>query len=154
MMIRPKQTYGYRRVRLWIMREDGLLINHKAVLRLMRKYGLLAQIRRLRPFYQRRQQMLRYENRLNRDFTADNPNQKWITDISYIHTKVSVLYLSCIKDLYDNFIVAYDMRTAHIRAAGRIRHPVGGRHPGRTGGFAWAGHPVDVERRNERASGP
>ena len=106
-----KSTYGYRRVRLWLLRKHGLLINAKAVLRLMRKYGLLAQIRRPRPLYQRQQGMLRYENKLNRNFTAERPNQKWVTDISYIHTNTGVLYLSCIKDLYDNFVVAYDMGT-------------------------------------------
>lgn len=111
-----KQTYGYRRVRLWLLRETGLIINNKAVLRLMRKYALLAQIRRPRPLYQRQQRMMVYENKLNRDFHASKPNQKWVTDISYIHTKEGVLYLSAIKDLYDNFIVAYDMGTAQDNA--------------------------------------
>ena len=37
---------------------------------------------------------------------ADSPNSKWVTDISYIHTKQGVLYLSMIRDLYDNSIVA------------------------------------------------
>ena len=53
------------------------------------------------------QQMHKYENLLNRDFHADAPNQKWVTDISYIHTDEGVIYLSMIRDLYDNSIVAY-----------------------------------------------
>ena len=101
-------TYGYRRVKLWLLRETGLIINHKAVLRMMNKYNLLAQIRRPRPYYQKHDQFKRYENKLKRDFKAIKPNQKWVTDISYIHTKEGVLYLSMIKDLYDNFIVSYD----------------------------------------------
>ena len=84
-------TYGYRRVRLWLLYEAGLVISHKAVLRLMRKYSFLAQIRRPRQFQI-------YENKLERNFRADRPNQKWVTDISYIHTKQGVLYLSIIKD--------------------------------------------------------
>lgn len=111
-----RQTYGYRRVKLWLLREYGLHVNHKAVLRLMRKYGLLAVIRRPRPLYQRQKQFQVYENRLNRNFAAQRPNQKWVTDISYIQTKQGILYLSCIKDLYDNFIVAYDMATAQDSA--------------------------------------
>jgi len=103
-----RQTYGYRRVRHWLLRETGLVINSKAVLRLMRKYSLLAEIRRSRPLYLRQQRIKTYENKLNRDFNSDAPNKKWATDISYIHTKEGVLYLSAIKDLYDNFIVAYD----------------------------------------------
>lgn len=111
-----RQTYGYRRVKLWLLREKGLIINQKAVLRLMRKYNLLAQIRRPRPFYQRQQRLMVYENKLNRSFHADAPNQKWVTDISYIHTREGVVYLSAIKDIYDNFIVAYDMGTAQDNA--------------------------------------
>ena len=43
--------------------------------------------------------------RMNRDFHASKPNSKWVTDISYIHTRQGVLYLSMIRDLYDNSIV-------------------------------------------------
>ena len=49
----------------------------------------------------------RYENLLNQQFQADKANTKWVTDISYIHTKQGVLYLSMIRDLYDRRIVAY-----------------------------------------------
>ena len=111
-----KQTYGYRRVKLWLLRETGLIINHKAVLRIMNKYNLLAEIRRPRPLYQRQNHFKRYENRLNRNFEAAKPNQKWVTDISYIHTKEGTLYLSMIKDLYDNFIVSYDTATVQDNA--------------------------------------
>lgn len=111
-----KSTYGYRRVRIWLLRETGLVINHKAVLRIMRKYNLLSEIRRPRPLYQRRQQFKVYSDKLKRDFTADKPNQKWVTDISYIHTKQGVLYLAMIKDLFDNFIVAYDMASVQDNA--------------------------------------
>lgn len=44
---------------------------------------------------------------MNRQFQSDRPNSKWVTDISCIHTKQGVLYLSMIRDLYDNSIVAY-----------------------------------------------
>jgi len=113
---KTRQTYGYRRVRIWLLRETGLLVNKKAILRIMRKYNLLALIRRPRPLYQRQQQMLVYENRFLRNFFADKPNQKWVTDISYLHTKQGVLYLSMIKDLYDNYIVAYDTGTVQDNA--------------------------------------
>ena len=48
---------------------------------------------------------------LNRDFKAERPNQKWVTDISYIKTNQGTLYLSVIRDLYDNSIVAYKTGT-------------------------------------------
>ena len=47
----------------------------------------------------------------NRDFHAERPNQKWVTDISYIKPGQGVLYLSVIRDLYDNSIVAYKTGT-------------------------------------------
>lgn len=77
----------------------------------MKKYDLLAEIRRPRKWVQMGQQVHKYENLLNRDFQADQPNRKWVTDISYIHTGEGVLYLSMIRDLYDNSIVAYKTAT-------------------------------------------
>ena len=53
----------------------------------------------------------RYPNLLDRNFAADRPNQKWVTDISYIRTGQGFLYLSVIRDLYDNSIVAYKTGT-------------------------------------------
>ena len=101
-----RQTYGYRRMWLWL-ENQGIHHNPKTVLRVMKKYGALAAIRRRRKWVQMGQQVHKYENLLNRDFHADRPNAKWVTDISYIHTSQGVLYLSMIRDLYDNSIVAY-----------------------------------------------
>lgn len=102
-------TYGYRRVKQWLLRKEGLVVNSKAILRIMRKCNLLSEIRKPRPLYQRQNAFKIYENKLRRNFKAEQPNEKWVTDISYIKTPQGVLYLSAIKDLYDNFIVAYDM---------------------------------------------
>lgn len=104
------RTYGYRRIWLWMERQ-GIHRNPKTVLRVMKKYGLLSEIRRRKRWTQMGQQVHKYENLLNRDFHADRPNSKWVTDISYIHTKQGVLYLSMIRDLYDNSIVAYKTGT-------------------------------------------
>lgn len=57
------------------------------------------------------QQIHKYKNLLNRNFHAEAPNRKWVTDISYIQTKQGVLYLSMIRELYDNSIVAYKTGT-------------------------------------------
>ena len=102
-----RKTYGYRRVHIWLKREKGISLNPKTVLRVMHKYGLQSEIRRRRKYKFMGQQLHRYANHLNRDFHADRPNQKWVTDISYIHTNQGVLYLSMIRDLFDNSVVAY-----------------------------------------------
>ena len=100
------KTYGYRRVCIWLKRR-AIYKDPKTVLRVMKKYGLLSEIRRRRKWVNLGQQVHKYENLLNRQFQADRPNATWVTDISYIHTKEGVLYLSMIRDLYDNSIVAY-----------------------------------------------
>ena len=105
------KTYGYRRVQIWLERKKSLHFNPKTVLRIMNKYGLLSEIRRRKKYRQMGQQLHKYENLLNRNFVADRPNQKWVTDISYIHTAQGVLYLSMIRDLFDNSIVAYKTGT-------------------------------------------
>ena len=115
-MIRQQQckcfyTYGYRRMWQWLKRNEGIYHNPKTILRVMQKYGLLAEIRRRRKWQQMGQQVHKYENLLNRDFHAEEPNRKWMTDISYIKTKQGVLYLSMIRDLYDNSIVSYKTAT-------------------------------------------
>ena len=107
---RTDNTYGYRRV--WKRLKDrNIKRNPKTVLRVMKKYGLLSEIRRRRKWVNLGQQAHKYKNHLNRQFWADSPNSKWVSDISYIHTKEGVLYLSMIRDLYDNSIVAYKTAT-------------------------------------------
>ena len=101
------RTYGYRRVHIWLERQ-GIYRNPKTILRVMQKYNLLSVVRR-KKFHDCSQYLHRYPNILNREFTAERPNQKWVTDISYIKTAQGFLYLSIIRDLYDNSIVAYKM---------------------------------------------
>ena len=101
-----KKTYGYRRMKLWLDSE-GVTKNPKTILRIMHKYDLLSEIRRRRKWQRMGEDKHRYDNWLNREFNAEHPNQKWVTDISYIQTKEGILYLSMIRDLYDRSIVAY-----------------------------------------------
>ena len=107
---RSFRTYGYRRMWLWL-KSQKIFCNPKTVLRIMKKYDLLSEVRRHRKWKQMGQQVHKYKNLLNREFHADQLNHKWVTDISYIHTNQGVLYLSIIRDLYDNSIVAYKTGT-------------------------------------------
>jgi transposase InsO family protein len=103
------KSYGYRRITIQLQDQQGLRINHKAVLRLMRKLGIRSVARKLVPY--RKVEELgtyhRYPNILKRDFTASAPNQKWVTDITYIRTQKGWSFLSIIKDLFDGFIVGH-----------------------------------------------
>ena len=103
------RTYGYRRVHIWLERQ-GIYRNPKTVLRVMQKYNLLSEVRR-KKYHNYTNGIYVYKNHLARDFHADRPNQKWVTDISYIKTGQGFIYLSIIRDLYDNSIVAYKTGT-------------------------------------------
>lgn len=103
------KTYGYRRVHIWLERQ-GIHHNPKTILRVMQKYHLLSVVRR-RKYRHYGEYLHRYANLLNRDFSARKPNQKWVTDISYIKTSQGILYLSIIRDLFDNSIVSYKTGT-------------------------------------------
>ena len=107
--LETKRTYGYRRVCDWLERKN-VHHNPKTVLRVMQKYNLLSVVRR-KKYRNYSKALHKYPNLLNRYFHADKPNQKWVTDISYIHTSQGVLYLSIIRDLYDNSIVSYKTGT-------------------------------------------
>jgi putative transposase len=104
-----KGIYGYRRVKVWLQRKYKLDINHKRVQRLMREMGIRSVIRKKRPYYGKKEPYVISDNHLNRDFHASKPNEKWGTDITYLIFNEQKLYLSAIKDLYNNEIVAYHM---------------------------------------------
>ena len=109
------KIYGYRRITLWLKQKHALVINPKAVLRLMNKLNIRSRARK-RKMYKNLEEIgiyHRYPNVLNRDFVATRPNQKWVTDnalrpfrVTYVMTQEGWAYLSVIKDLYDGFIVA------------------------------------------------
>ena len=80
------QTYGYRRMHLWL-KSQGIYLNQKTALKIMKKYGILSEIRRKRNWQNLGQQTHRYKNLINRQFFTDKPNSKWVTDISYILTQ-------------------------------------------------------------------
>ena len=136
-------TYGYRRVHIWLERQ-GIHKNPKTVLRVMQKYNLLSEVRR-KKYHNYTNGIYKYPNHLARDFRADRPNEKWVTDISYIRTGQGFLYLSIIRDLYDNSIVAYKTGTEQninlvlstIRAAKRKEKVTGSLHLHSDQGFQY-----------------
>jgi len=104
-------TVGYRRIQDELYRQYELVVNHKKVLRLMREMGIQAIIRRKYVHRTSRQAATEdgriADNLLQRDFTADAPNQKWVTDVTQFRVYDDRIYLSAIKDLWNNEIVAY-----------------------------------------------
>ncbi|MDR5588049.1 IS3 family transposase [Clostridium sp. 5N-1] len=100
--------YGYRRMTMNLNRKLGQNFNHKRIYRLMKLAGLQSVIRRKKKRYMKLDPQQVAENLLNRKFTADKPNQKWLTDVTeFKYGNSEKAYLSAILDLNDNSIVAY-----------------------------------------------
>jgi putative transposase len=103
------ETYGSPRI-YHVMRKRGLMCSKNRVARQMRKAGLRAkQTRRYRSTTKRNKADRAAPNRLKRDFSATEPNQKWVADITYIATQEGWLYLAAILDLFSRRIVGWAM---------------------------------------------
>ncbi len=103
-----KGRYGYRRVTLQL-RNEGLRINHKTVERLMIELGLKCQIRKKRYRSYKGTVGKIAPNILNRDFKADRPYQKLVTDVSQISIGTHKSFLSPILDLFNGEVLCYDI---------------------------------------------
>jgi putative transposase len=100
--------YGYRRMTMNLVRSLSKPINHKRVYRLMKITKIQSVIRRKRKKYKPSTPQHVAENVLNRNFIADRPNEKWLTDVTEMKYGVSQkAYLSAILDLHDGSIVSY-----------------------------------------------
>ncbi|SDW57552.1 HTH-like domain-containing protein [Marininema mesophilum] len=105
-----KGIYGYRRMRIHFLRKYNWRINHKRVYRLMKQLELQAVIRRKRPYiYSATYGKKRLPNRLERQFQAERPHQKWVTDVTYISVLGRRMYLSVMLDLFNNEVVSYHL---------------------------------------------
>lgn len=102
-----KGLYGYRRVALSIRRQ-GTLVNKKVVERLMAGLGLQSVVRRKKYRSYRGTFGKIAMNLLERNFIAQRPNQKWVTDVTEFKVAQQKFYLSPVMDLYNGEIVAYE----------------------------------------------
>ena len=102
---------GYRQMTITINRTYDVNYNKKRIYRLMQMLHLKSVCRKKKYNYIKSTPEVTAENVLNREFYADAPNEKWLTDVTefkyYVGTEVKKLYLSAILDIYDRRIVAY-----------------------------------------------
>ncbi len=105
-----KGRYGYRRITLEL-RNQGFLINHKTVQRLMKELGLksLVRMKKYRSYKGKIGKIV--PNILKRDFGATKPNEKWVTDVTEFHLFGEKLYLSPVLDLFNGEIIAYNIQS-------------------------------------------
>ncbi|MEK4627268.1 IS3 family transposase [Solibacillus sp. FSL R7-0682] len=110
-----KGKIGYRGFYMELVDQLGKPMNHKKILRLMRKFNLYAKVRRANPYRlieKANEAHRQIPNYLNRAFKQDEPGKVFLTDITYLQYKGGrTAYLSCVKDVATREIVAYKLAT-------------------------------------------
>lgn len=102
-----KGRYGHRRIHGRLLAK-GWKVAKKTVLKLMGRLGLVCRVRRKKPYSSYRgQRGTVAANLLERDFTAREPNQKWVTDVTEFQVAGCKVYLSPVMDLFDRQVIAY-----------------------------------------------
>jgi len=132
---KSRKTYGSPRVHV-ALRRRGVRCGRKRVARLMRLHGMVALKRcRYHPHTTQRQAgAVPAPNRLNQNFSASAPNQKWVSDFTYIETAEGWLYLAVVLDLFSRLVIGWEMSTkmdtelveTALRMALRGRRPPAG----------------------------
>jgi putative transposase len=104
--------YGHRRIHIELLKL-GWTVAKKTVLKLMRSLRLVCKVRRRKRYnsYQGEQGIVA-PNLLKRQFEADAPNQKWVTDVTEFSVGDRKLYLSPVMDLFDRQIISYAIGTS------------------------------------------
>ena len=101
------ECYGYRRLHT-ALKKAGYCISKKVIRRLMREEGIeVIKCRKKRYSSYLGELSPAVKNIVNRDFSASSPNEKWLTDISEFATSKGKIYLSVIRDCYNDEIIAY-----------------------------------------------
>ena len=108
-----KSRYGYRRVTAEL-RQQGFVVNHKCVQRQMVAMKLKSMVRPKRYRSFRGLACVALPNLMQRDFTAQTPNEKWVTDVTEFKVDGKKLYLSPVMDLYNREIVSYEIADQQV----------------------------------------
>ena len=108
---KSRKTYGSPRLHV-VLRRQGVVCGRNRVARLMRMHGIVARKKRryVPQTTQRQVGVIPAPNRLNQDFSAAMPNQKWVSDFTYIETAEGWLYLAVVLDLFSRRVIGWAMR--------------------------------------------
>ncbi len=106
-----RRTYGAPRIHAMLARE-GTRVGRKRVARLMKEYGIegVSRRRARRSLTKSDPTAAPAPDRVSRQFSAEGPNQLWVTDITYIATSEGWLYLAIVMDMWSRRIVGWSMR--------------------------------------------
>jgi len=107
--LKKRRTYGSRKMTEEI-RRNGKAVNHKRIERIMKQEGLRSKVaKKFKATTNSQHNLPVTENLLNREFTATRPNQKMVSDITYLWTEEGWLYIAGVMDLYGQKIIGLSM---------------------------------------------
>lgn len=102
-----KNRYGYRRIYA-LLRRDGIVVSEKIVRRIMQEENLVVKVKKTAKYNSYAGEVTpAVPNVIERDFSAEMPNRKWLTDITEFAIPAGKVYLSQIVDCYDGLLVAW-----------------------------------------------
>ena len=106
-----KQRYGYRRI-YGLLKREKLTVSEKVVRQIMREEGLIVICKRRRKYNSYRGEISpSVPNKIERNFHADKPNQKWLTDITEFALPAGKVYLSVLVDCFDGLLPGWTIST-------------------------------------------
>ncbi|MCY2739783.1 IS3 family transposase [Klebsiella pneumoniae] len=103
-------VYGYRKIHL-DLRDSGQQCGVNRVWRLMKRAGIKAQVGYRSPRARKGEASIVSPNRLQRQFNPDAPDERWVTDITFIRTHEGWLYLAVVVDLFSRKIIGWSMQS-------------------------------------------
>ncbi|HBV4912444.1 TPA: IS3 family transposase [Klebsiella pneumoniae] len=103
-------VYGYRKIHL-DLRDSWQQCGVNRVWRLMKRVGIKAQVGYRSPRARKGEASIVSPNRLQRQFNPDTPDERWVTDITYIRTHEGWLYLAVVVDLFSRKIIGWSMQS-------------------------------------------
>ncbi|WP_255249827.1 IS3 family transposase [Bacillus sp. FJAT-45066] len=106
-----KGTFGAKRIAGYMKNKMSIIVNHKKVARLMKEANMKATVRQKNTTKTEKQKAAGYvyNNLLERDFNAEFPNQKWVTDMTEIKVFNTKFYISALMDLFNREVIAFEI---------------------------------------------
>lgn len=107
-----KSKYGFRTIKMRLWADKKIVMNHKKIIRIMKKYWLFTKIRRTNPYraiMKKTAQHRTFENILNRKFEQKVPYTVFCTDITYLFFNHQLAYLSVVKDVATGEAVSWKL---------------------------------------------
>ncbi|NHN35616.1 IS3 family transposase [Paenibacillus agricola] len=129
---RSRQIYGSPKVTQQL-KKNGISISERTVTRIMKANGIRSKtVKKYKATTNSKHSLPVQENVLNREFTASKPNEKWVTDITYVSTNEGWFYLASVMDLFSRKIVGWHMseRMTKELVLQALKQAYGRQHPG------------------------